>query len=140
MVQIDIKLSNGLDIQVISILRPTDIEATLPEIVAALHRTFDHHVEQVLYQRTYRIPDDAIVVDFNGDALLIAMGIRMQDEYEMMATCGLSPELYTRMQEGRVKPSVQHLEAIAQWLRFPVHFFTSNIEYHTPQFTCHFQP
>lgn len=135
--EIHIKMSNGLDMRLIQLKRPNDIPDIMGQIEAALYQMFEGHVEQVLYQREYKIQDEDIVADFNGDALLIAMGIRMQDEDEMFAACGLSPDLYTYMQEGRLKPSTKHLEGIAKWLDFPMDFFTSDIKYHEPKFVCY---
>lgn len=133
--QIEIKLSNGLDIKVISILRPNDIPDTLQEIESVLYQMFEHHVEQILYQREYKIADKDIETEFNGDCLKMGMGLRGYDEDEMFATCGLTSELYIHMQEGRVKPSKQHLEVIATWLQFPLSFFVREFKYHEPSFT-----
>jgi len=131
-----------MDIQLFTLVRPNDIPATVAEIETVLYAMFNNHVEQLLYQREYKIANSDMVTGFNGDALHSAMAIRMKEPDEMFAACGLNIELYIHMDEGRIKPSLQHLEQIARFLDFPIAFFTSDIDAnreHKNTFICYAQ-
>lgn len=122
--KIDINFLNKRMTRLLAVDSPKDIDAALKVVTSDLHRMFDSRYQQEQYQRDYGIIDSELVMDFNGDMLYMAMGIRMLDAADMVRELGMSEDIYIGMDEGRILPCHQHLEKIAKLLQFPITFFT----------------
>lgn len=134
------KISIAVSDDIIHLLPNRDIdeiEETLDTIRDLLHAMLEKEHRQAVYQKRYGIAKKDIAANFNGDMLQMAIGIRGVSDEEIADKIGVQALDISDMLSGLVKPLQIHHDEMAQYLQFPLAFFTLEGEIRTDnRFMC----
>lgn len=127
--KISIAVSDDDIIHVESLHDIEKIDEVLENVRGLLYAMVDKAHRQAIYQKRYSIETSDIINDVNGDLLRIGIDIRGLDDEDVALFIGVQEPDIDDMLLGLVKPSRLHLNKMAEYLDFPVTFFTLEFEY-----------
>lgn len=123
MANVTVVASNEKMMHLSPIYRHDEIDSTLETLKAQLHSLLDKDVAQVDFNKRYKLTNDDIVWDFNGDRLYMAMCLRDFYNDDLTDDPTLDDDIQA-IEDGLIKPSKKLVKYFSEILRFPETFFT----------------